>query len=417
MCFGLCATAACGGGNTPSSPAPTPVRWTLSGTIREADAQALIPGARVTILDGANSGRSAVADAQGSYRLETLEAGTFGLRVTSDGFDTDTRSVTLTSNLTVDISLRRSTAPPPPPPPQQSIIGAAIDGLSDQPLSGVLVRIDGVGETTTGADGSFHIAAADPQQVRAVMITSSSTVDRQTHLRVPGPAATLSLMPRALDLTAFDQMFRSSGSLARWTTAPALVLQTRVLQFTNVSDAEYTATADVMSDTEVDALANDLAWALPQLTANNFGAFAAEQRETAAPGDRVRVTRQGQIVVARYLGLQSATNFWGYGRWQTSAGEVRGGVVMLDSGFETSGSQFRRTLRAHELGHSLGYNHVTVRESVMNSSARFEPNTFDKGGAKLAFLRPPLNRSPDIDPDTFTSNLRAFAEAIWHGAR
>ena len=36
------------------------------------------------------------------------------------------------------------------------------------------------------------------------------------------------------------------------------------------------------------------------------------------------------------------------------------GESMLDRDFERSGSPFLRSLRAHELGHALGYNHVTV---------------------------------------------------------
>jgi hypothetical protein len=370
----------------------------------------------VAIVEGSNNGRSAVADAQGRYRLEALEAGKVGVRVTAEGFDEESRSIDLNADATLDVALRKATTTPPPPP-QPTMTGTAIDGVSDRPLSGVLVHIDGVGDFTTGADGAFGIVAADPEQVRSVTITSPSTLDRRTHLRVPGPPATLSLIPRSIDLVAFDQMFRGNGALMRWTSAPSLVLQARVLQFTNVDDTEYTATTELMTDAELDALAADLVWALPQLTGNNFTAFAGEQRESAAPGDRVRVTRPGQIVVARYTGLQTATTFAGYGRWQTSGGEVRAGVVMLDDGFENSGSPFRRTLRAHELGHSLGYNHVTARDSVMNTSARFEPNAFDKAGAKLAFLRPPLNQSPDIDPDPFTPNLRAFFEGIWRGAK
>jgi hypothetical protein len=380
--------------------------------VRDRETQTAVNGARVAIINGANSGRSATTDAQGAFRLETLEPGTFNLEISAEGFSTDTRPIALSSDLTLDIGLRRPGAPAP------NILGTAIDGVTDQRLSGVVVRITGIGETVTGSDGSFEFETKDPEQVRAVTLSSDSTIDRATHLRAPGPPATLSLMPRSLDLTAFDQMFRNnSGALARWISAPSLVVQTRVLQFTNVTDQEYTATNDSMSEAEVAALAADLTWALPQLTGNNFGGFAGEQVETAAPGDRVRVTRPGQIVVARYVGLQSATTFWGYGRWQISGGEVRAGIVMLDDGFEKSGSPFRRSLRAHELGHSLGYNHVTARDSVMNSAARLEPNAFDKNGAKLAFLRPPLNRSPDIDPDTFTTNLRALAEAVWYGAK
>jgi hypothetical protein len=420
-----CLVAAACGGSSPTEPAPpvtnppppAPVRWTLSGTITDDGPKTPLAGARVAIVEGTGSGRSALADAQGHYQLDALDAGTASISITAEGFETETRSVDLNANVTLDVALRRSAAPPPPPPPQPTMTGTAIDGVSDRPLSGVVVHIDGIGDATTGADGSFQIVAPDPEQVRPVTITSSSTLERRTHLRVPGPPATLSLIPRSIDLVAFDQMFRSGGALIRWTSPPSLVLQTRVLQFTNVDDAEYTAADEVMSDAEVDGLVADLLWALPQLTGDNFTAFAGQQRETAAPGDRVRVTRPGQIVVARFTGLQAATTFSGYGRWQTSGGEVRAGVVMLDDDFEKSGSPFRRTLRTHELGHSLGYNHVTARDSVMNSTARFEPNAFDKAGAKLAFLRPPLNQSPDIDPDPFTPNLRTLLEAVWHGAK
>ena len=89
---------------------------------------------------------------------------------------------------------------------------------------------------------------------------------------------------------------------------------------------------------------------------------------------------------------------------------------MLDAAFDTTDGPFRRSLRVHELGHALGYNHVTLRESVMNSSARIEPNEFDLHGARLAFLRPPGNRSPDEDPDEFTSNL-GTGMLTWYGAR
>lgn len=312
------------------------------------------------------------------------------------------------------------TPTPPPAPPTSGVNGVAVDAVTDQPLGGVTVRVEGLGETSTAGNGTFHFDAADPQQVRGVSMLSSSTVERATRLRVPGPDATLSLMPTALDLRAFDQMFRgNAGSLRRWTSAPLVVFQQRVLQFTNVSDAEYTALSGIMSDADVNGLAADLTWALPQLTGNAFTAFSDQPRETAAEGERVRVSRPGLVVVARYEGLTTATGFWGYTRWAwNGAGEMQAAIVMLDRAFDTSGSQFRRSLRAHEFGHALGYNHVTGKTSVMNASGVVEPNGFDRDGAKFAFQRPPLNRSPDIDPEPFTGNLRAtLQQLVWKGDR
>ena len=307
--------------------------------------------------------------------------------------------------------------PPQPPPPGRSVTGFTIDAVSDAPVPNVAIRVADVGETTSAADGSFSVAASDPEQIREVSLSSSSTVQRITRMRVPGPSARVTLMPTSLDLRAFDEMFRAGGSLQRWTSVPRVVVQSRVLQFTNVADMEYVATSQVMSDAEVSGLLGDLNYGLPQITGNSFGGFAGEEREQATEGERVSVSRGGYIVVARYEGLTAATGYWGYGRWATSGGQVIRGIIMLDRGFDTSGSPFRRSLRIHELGHALGYNHVTVRESVMNSSARSEPNAFDRDAARIAFLRPPLNRSPDVDPDPFSANLRAPAMMVWKGDR
>jgi hypothetical protein len=150
------------------------------------------------------------------------------------------------------------------------------------------------------------------------------------------------------------------------------------------------------------------------VTGGRFSVFAGEQQETAAAGERVRVARRGDIVVAHYEGLQAATSAWGWGRWAVDGrGAVLGGIVMLDRGFENSGSQFRRSLRIHELGHALGYGHVTARESVMNSSGRIQPNSFDRDASKIAFQREPGNRSPDSDPDQFTTNATTASGITW----
>jgi hypothetical protein len=244
-----------------------------------------------------------------------------------------------------------------------------------------------------------------------------STVERITRVRVSGAPATLTLMPKSLNLTAFDQMFRADGLLRRWTTAPEIIIQRRVLQFTNVDATSAVATSLVLSDAEIDSITGDLEEVLPALTGQTFDRFAKQSVETAAEGESVSVARTGAIVVAQYQGLTDATTYWGYTRWAwNDRGELRAASMMLDRGFETSGSAYRRTLRAHEFGHALGYSHVDARESVMNVSARVALTEFDRHGARMAFLRPPLNMSPDIDPDPITVN-RAPAGLTWTGAR
>jgi hypothetical protein len=71
--------------------------------------------------------------------------------------------------------------------------------------------------------------------------------------------------------------------------------------------------------------------------------------------------------------------------------------MFLDRDFDRNDSR-RRLLRMHELGHALGYQHVTSRASIMNPSIGAEPTEFDRSAAVIAFARPPGNRSPDADP-------------------
>lgn len=392
-------------------PPPVP-RATLTGTVILSATQAPAAGARIEVTEGANRGTSTTADAAGRYRLEDLEHGTFVLRAQADGFEPETRNVTLDGDRTVDFALR------PVPPPAASLSGTVVDSLSNQRLAGVVVRADGIGETTTGGDGGFQLTTTEPQQTRTVVMTSPATVERSTRLRIPGPSATVSLIPAAFDLNAFNQMFRGSGGeLHRWVTAPHLVIQRRALTFTDLSSSSYIATTHVMTEEEAAALIADLEWALGELTAGTFTRFAGVDVELADEGASVEVSRPGRIVVSRYEGLTTATNFWGYARWAWNGlGEVSAAIVKLDRAFDTSGSPYRRSLRAHELGHALGYTHVTTRDSVMQSHGRTEPTAFDRDGVRIAFQRPPRNRAPDADPDPFVGNLRALAaQLFWTG--
>ena len=268
-----------------SKDGPSPARWTLSGVIREQSAsRGVVAGARVEIGEGINRTRSATADAAGRYELSGLEPGTFPVKASADGFGTESRSVTLSANQTIDFALPRLGSPAP------GLTGRAVDALSSQPLAGVTVRLDGLGETTTGADGAFALPAAASDAV-AVTMTSPVTVERSTRLRA-SPDATLTLIPKSLDLTAFDQMFRNDGGvLRRWVSAPRVVIERRVLQFAGPSDQQYKATATVMSETEANELVADLRWALPQLTGDAFSAFAEHRIETAAEGQLVSVVR------------------------------------------------------------------------------------------------------------------------------
>ena len=306
-------------------------------------------------------------------------------------------------------------SPTTPPAPVVSTSGRVIDALTEAGAASVAITGMDVVSTMSDANGNFSVGVTSGG-APTILFNGSSYVARTTTVRVPGPAASVSLIPSPFDLRAFDEMFRVS-QLLRWTEAPPLRVQTRTLQFVGVNDSDATALDDEMTDAEYTRLVDDLRWALPQLTGGRFTEFAGVTRERADVGARVRILNSGVISIARVAGLTGATGFWGYSRWSSQAnGAVTGGECMLDRDFERSGSPFLRSLRSHEFGHALGYNHVTVRASVMNPAARIEPNDFDRDASRIAFQRPPGNRSPDVDPGGVSANGRPPIAGAWSPA-
>jgi hypothetical protein len=287
--------------------------------------------------------------------------------------------------------------------------GHAIDALTQAAYPGLTVSIDGITTGATDASGGFtlntDVALPTP---RLAVFTGPGIVERRTNLKIPGEQVSAKLISSSFDLASFNEMFRVP-MLLRWTTAPPLLIETRALQYTSPGAPDQTALADQMSDDEVAALVADLTWALPQMTGGAFSNFAGVTTRTSSEGAVSHLLNSGMITVARVVGLTQKDGYWGYSRWQfQSDGTIYGGMITIDRDFERSGSPYRRSLRSHELGHALGYNHVTLRPSVMNSAARIEPNAFDLDACRIGFARPPGNRAPDADPSSISLNRRSL---------
>lgn len=382
-------------GNSPG-PAPTPApgpsaRFAMAGTVRADGSNQTLAGARIEIVSGANAGQQATTDGSGRYQLGELLEGSALVKVTASGFQAQTKSLSLAGDTTADFRLV-----------VDGLVasGRVVDGISDGGIGGVQISGDGVSATTTSASGDFQLAVTSGSTTCQVTFRGNGMVDRQTYLKAPGNGLTVDLMPGSFNLGAFDEMFRNP-SLRRWRNAPPLIVERRAVQYTDVNMATATAVSDTMSDGEADELASDLRWALPQLTGETFGQFASVTRNLSGDGASVSLLNTGSITVVRVVGLADATGYWGFGRWRhNDDGTVTGGVVLLDRDFERSGNIFRRSLRAHELGHALGYQHVSGADSAMNANGQREPTSFDRAASRIAFHRPPGNRSPDIDPNS-----------------
>ena len=379
-------------------PPTAPERVTLSGVVSIRSIAQCPVAAVVEITSGPDDGRMARVDHSGRYELANLHTGAVTVEVSAPGHVVKTASLTLTADETSDFRLD---------PSPYLTTGRAIDAVTQSAVAGVQVDGDGVTGTSCESSGAFLVTAARAStEPRLLVFTSPNQVERRTSVRVPGADLLVSMIPGGFDLRAFDEMFRLP-QLRRWTAAPPLLIETRSLQFTDLNMMDAVALDEVMPDAEAAALVSDLTWTLPQLTGGAFTDFRAVTRQQSAQGARVGLLNNDVITVSRVVGLTAATGYWGFARCRLqSDGRVTAGIIMLDRDFDRSGSAFTRSLRAHELGHALGYQHVAARPSVMNSQARTEPNDFDRDAARIAFQRPPGNQSPDVDPSSASINRR-----------
>lgn len=106
--------------------APKPVQsFTVSGTVSDAASKAGVAGATVQIKDGANAGKSATANASGGYAISGVTPGTMTLAVSVTSYEPSSRSITVSADLRVDVSITRS-----PPAKGPSFVGCYAAGAS-----------------------------------------------------------------------------------------------------------------------------------------------------------------------------------------------------------------------------------------------------------------------------------------------
>jgi hypothetical protein len=288
------------------------------------------------------------------------------------------------------------TSPESPPRVLQGQTVSAIDGSGTGQVS---IQIGGRFAIESDADGNFEAEVGGPGTFAAVL-NGSRVVERRANLTVSTADRTkVPLIPSSFDLPAFDEMVRgTNGRLKRWTARPALVIVGTVMKYNASATDRFEALGERLTGDEVTVLTNHLTEALALLTGGTFSSFASVKVEWPAAGERVGVQRAGTIVVGRYTGIQDLAQTIGYGSWaEQPDGTVVGGSMWLDRDFDRDDAE-RRLVRIHELGHALGYSHVTVRTSIMNPALGPSPTDFDRDAARVAFQRPVGNTSPDTDP-------------------
>ena len=211
----------------------------------------------------------------------------------------------------------------------------------------------------------------------AVLLTAASARPAAHPTARPEPAA---LDEFALDVAAVREMLEGpTGRREAWTITPTLVIVASVADYDRGDPASgFPVTERRLTSTEIGHLRTDLTTALVELSDGRLTAFEDVVVETPESGTKVSLFRPGQIVVGRFRGLRERTGNLGYGgRATRRSGAISGAAVMLDERADRDVSR-RRLTRMHELGHALGYNHVTLRVSIMNPRLGSAMSEFDR---------------------------------------
>lgn len=290
----------------------------------------------------------------------------------------------------------------------RSLAGRATNVLTGAGAGGVAIQIIGVADLAADANGNFALESEAPAGRYRVTVSGANVVERQTSLAFPGGTALLSLIPTSFNLRAFDEMVRNFGEpgvVKRWTQAPALVIETSLLDRDVSLDASgiphdtVVASADQQSDAAIDELVRQLTRALPLLTGGQIAAFSRVSRQTTAAGEAVPFdTASHVITVVRYPGTGTCRGFTSIAYGEDYS------VLAARSLLQVCTGSLVGAVVSHELGHALGYGHVTGTSSVMTATVVGDVTEFDRQAATIASLRPPGNRAPDTDPDPFTVN-------------
>lgn len=151
--------AGCDGGRRsgPNGPSTTQQTYTLSGAVSEitADGSAPIVGARVMDM---SFGRAVLTDANGSYSIPGLPATSHSVSVSKEGYVTETKALTMSSDTQLDIRLERNA--------YYSLSGVVFEMTAEGrvPIEGVQVYCDSCGSpdghtfVSTDANGSYSLA-------------------------------------------------------------------------------------------------------------------------------------------------------------------------------------------------------------------------------------------------------------------
>jgi hypothetical protein len=276
----------------------------------------------------------------------------------------------------------------------------------DSPVSGISnVVISGVGLISARTDARGFFSISTGTSTYPLLLTHPDFVERRTAAILPASGLHVSMIPLTFDRAAFEELAPRAGAtgLRRWTGDPSLIVLTNVVEYDGVA-YDPMVTDRRVADADFGCLLDGVQRAIAPMS-DNAMTFKKVDVVSPSAGSRFSIpgTTEGTIVVAVARGLSAN------GRASAFAGIrpevlVRGVVWISADNLPLCGSTAARVY-PHELGHALGYQHVTLEASVMSGIQPTSALTaFDREALRIVYQRPPGNRAPDVDPTGYVIN-------------
>jgi carboxypeptidase family protein/matrixin len=281
---------------------------------------------------------------------------------------------------------------PPPPPSAWALSGQVVATISRQPIARATVEMSDA-TASTDNEGRFTLTApAAPVRGFAVTVRADGYRTRETTIAYPRagePVIDLTATAAPFNEGFYNQIARDThdrpeqrDQLWRWTSAPRVYLKT-------TDETGLAAPPEVL--TVVTAALVD---GVRLFSSGAFGA-SIEQGPGARPAQAgwINVEIRRTIEEGDHCGLASS---------------VGGNPSRLQVRLERCGCgsiKIPASVVLHEVGHALGFFHVSDRESVMypfNSGECRQQTLSPLEHVGIVYARPRGNLDPDRDPATFS---------------
>ena len=301
------------------------------------------------------------------------------------------------------------TPDPPGPTPFQTTVRIVSALNRKLGLPQVTLTLANGREQQTDGAGLSVIQSVSPATV-SLRLLHPAFLERETSVRVPADdPVELSLIPLTHDLAAFEEFSPRTAGLQRWTRNPRLLLLSHAVDFSGATLGfrEFPVINRPISRTQLDCLATGIGASLADLSGGHLSWTSVDISEVE-PGTRFRTdeTPEGTIVVLMSISLGTAGRGTGY--VGTEPFILTRGAIWLSA--EMIDFCLTSLLYRHELGHALGYQHVTRTLSIMSSGGLpLTLTDFDNHSIAILFQRRPGNRLPDRDPSGVSVNITGSA--------